>query len=954
MNDKRSLLRLSPASVALLTLLAFGLRLHRLDLQPLWGDEGWSLYFASMDLGEMIRLTAEDIHPPLYYLLLGGWLRLVGSTPEVARIMSSFWGVLLVPLIYRVAARLFDRPAGLAAAGVVTVSPFAIYYSQEVRMYGLVALLGLGSFYCFSQQLAHPEKPTPDSQPQTAGGQRPRRYFWGYVLTTAAALYTMYYAVFLPIFQLIFFITTLRRQQIREWRMHAYFRSLSVTLLLYLPWVFYATLKLVAYVQGKRTAEGYIPLGPLHFIESHLVAFSLGHLPDSTRLLAWGTILFLLVALLGLLYHPRYHPESAQGGNSHPSSLVLLYYLFLPLLLGYLINLVYPFTPRYFERTLMLAAPAWWLLLGAGLAWLWQRSGLALLGISSMLLLIQTAVLWDFYSMPRYQDEDYRPLMAYVRSRSSPDDVFLASYQWQAGYYQAYLPTPRPALYVVPGWGETWAADEARMRADLNTLLRNHPRLWFPAYQALGRLWETQVETYLNQSAFPVQVDWRLASTKLLLYTGADQLAPAAAPFNFANQLLMEQASVGQVPTEAGRGVVPVALVWRTLTNLANDHRVALRLTDSHGRTWASRDSLPRGGNFSFTKLAGGERLVDHHGLAIPAGTPPGNYQLRLGIYDQADDHPLDVLDAQGQPQGVEAILSEVEIVLPDRPVAPEALPVQYQRPFDFAQQVRLLGFSLGAGPFRAGDTLRFSLFWQALAGGNEAYVVFAQLQDEGGKPVALSETPPVYPSQLWTAGTLLRDPREIHLPATLPAGTYRLAVGLLRADRSRLPVGRNDQAVLTNITTTQRAHDFSPLAPQHALNARFGEGALLVGYELRGGADAHPSQLLTLILYWKALDTFDRGYTGFVHVVDANDRIVGQRDQVPGDGEFPTTSWIPWEHLTDVYAISINPEAPPGVYWIELGLYDPLDGARLPVTDATGQPLGDRLLLNETPIRVD
>src|SRR5512135_1355049 len=136
--------------VLLLILLAFGLRLHRLSFQPLWGDEGWSFYFASTSLGDMVRLTAVDIHPPLYYALLNGWLQVAGSTPEAARFLSVVAGTLLAALAYRTAARLFDHTAGLAAAAVVTLAPFAVYYSQEVRMYGLVTLLSLASVYFFS------------------------------------------------------------------------------------------------------------------------------------------------------------------------------------------------------------------------------------------------------------------------------------------------------------------------------------------------------------------------------------------------------------------------------------------------------------------------------------------------------------------------------------------------------------------------------------------------------------------------------------------------------------------------------------------------------------------------------------------------------------------------------------------------------------------------------------
>ncbi|GAB4539474.1 MAG: hypothetical protein Kow0063_28350 [Anaerolineae bacterium] len=959
MNERRLPLHLLPAIGAIaLTLLAFGLRLHRLDFQPLWGDEGWSFYFASMSLGEMIRLTAEDIHPPLYYILLGGWLRLLGRGPEVARFLSLLFGVALVPLAYRVASRLYDHTAGLATAALVTLSPFAIYYSQEVRMYGLVTLLALASVYFFIVLV-------------TERHRRPGRYALGYILTTTAALYTMYYAAFILAFQLVYLIASHRRR-LSQQPLHPStltgaslvgrwagtgIRSLAIVVLLYLPWVIYAGARLVTYVQGKRVAEGYVPLGWLRFFASHVVAFSLGHFSDTTRILAWASLLFLPLVLLGLIYRPpRFLLSSSRSplpALRPPLPALLPLYLLIPLLLGYLINLVYPFTPRYFERTLMLAAPAWWLLAGAGLAWIWRRNRLALAGVAAGLLLVLTVVLLDFYNLPRYRDEDYRPLMAYLRAHGSPDDVLLASYQWQVGLYQAYLSPPRPALFVVPGWGETWANDTTRMRADLDTLVSTHPRLWFPAYQALGRLWETQVEIYLNQSAFPVQVDWSLPSTKLLLFARGDGLAPAQAPYNFGDRLLAADIQVGDGPVEAGWGVVPVSITWQKLRNLGSDHRVALRLTDINGRTWASRDSLPQGGYASFTDLAIGESLLDRHGLAIPAGTPPGEYRLRLSVYDQADERPLDVLDDRNQPQGVEATLASVQVVMPGTPPPPEALPVQHARAADFDEQVRLLGYSLGQGPFLAGDVLAFSLFWQALDEGREPYIVFAQLQDENGKPVALSETPPVYPSQHWSTGDLLRDPHEIPLPATLASGSYRLAVGLLRPDGSRLPVDGDDQVVLAEVETAQRPHAFSPPSPEYPLRANFGERARLVGYDLRGETAARPGDSLTLVLYWQALETFDRPYTVFAHIVDGSDRIVGQRDQVPGNGQYPTTSWVPGEYLTDAYAIPVNPGTPPGEYWIEVGLYTPVDGARLPVTDAGGQPLGDRLLLTETPIRV-
>ena len=48
-------------------LLAFALRVYRLDSQSLWYDEAVTAKVASQGIGELTRWTADDIQPPLYY-----------------------------------------------------------------------------------------------------------------------------------------------------------------------------------------------------------------------------------------------------------------------------------------------------------------------------------------------------------------------------------------------------------------------------------------------------------------------------------------------------------------------------------------------------------------------------------------------------------------------------------------------------------------------------------------------------------------------------------------------------------------------------------------------------------------------------------------------------------------------------------------------------------------------
>ena len=71
--------------VVLLLSAAFWLRLYRLDAQSLWWDEGISLHLATSGAAEIVRDRLANIHPPLYFFLLKGWLRLVGVSAFTGR-----------------------------------------------------------------------------------------------------------------------------------------------------------------------------------------------------------------------------------------------------------------------------------------------------------------------------------------------------------------------------------------------------------------------------------------------------------------------------------------------------------------------------------------------------------------------------------------------------------------------------------------------------------------------------------------------------------------------------------------------------------------------------------------------------------------------------------------------------------------------------------------------------
>jgi hypothetical protein len=128
-----------------------------------------------------------------------------------------------------------------------------------------------------------------------------------------------------------------------------------------------------------------------------------------------------------------------------------------------------------------------------------------------------------------------------------------------------------------------------------------------------------------------------------------------------------------------------------------------------------------------------------------------------------------------------------------------------------------------------------------------------------------------------------------------------------------------------------------------------------LLGFDLPE-SQVRAGNTFPLTLYWKATTPVLKNYQTFVHLVNPRDKLWGQplRDKL-NPGDFPTTRWPMDKYVWDDYAtpesvIRVQPDAPPGDYEIAVGLYTLADGARAPVLDATGNPVGDSVIL---PVKV-
>ena len=127
-----------------------------------------------------------------------------------------------------------------------------------------------------------------------------------------------------------------------------------------------------------------------------------------------------------------------------------------------------------------------------------------------------------------------------------------------------------------------------------------------------------------------------------------------------------------------------------------------------------------------------------------------------------------------------------------------------------------------------------------------------------------------------------------------------------------------------------------------------FGDTIQLVGYDYIGET-VKPGDVLTLRFYWQALTMPVDNYSLFIHIVPEDEYdVLAQGDGAPASPDRPTLSWDdPGETLiSPAFDITLPPDLSPGEYRVMVGLYNYIDGTRLPIKDENGAELGDALEL--------
>ncbi len=355
--------------------------------------------------------------------------------------------------------------------------------------------------------------------------------------------------------------------------------------------------------------------------------------------------------------------------------------------------------------------------------------------------------------------------------------------------------------------------------------------------------------------------------------------------------------------TVAADQPLELTLYWRPILPERDDYSVQVTLRDAAGAFFAQSDTQNPGNRptrlWPFESYA-----ADAHTLKPYAATPPGTYAIMAMVYRQKD----------GQPVSGPTQIGTVTVTCPTQAqidTRRQSLDIAFG-PIDLTQ------VDAPATTAGVGDLLRVTAYWDARQQTDVDLLARIRLLDAQGRVLTSADLPPVradYPTSAWEPGCPVRGALGLRVPADAATGRYTVDIQLTQGDTVL-----NTPVVVGSVDVRAPDRTFDAMPVDHAVGARFGDVAELVGWTESEGV---------LSLVWHALGASERPLVVFVHALDDSDAIIGQVDAQPVGGARPTTSWLAGEFIRDPYRLPLS--TTPVRY--RVGLYDADTGARLTTT---------------------
>ena len=522
-------------------------------------------------------------------------------------------------------------------------------------------------------------------------------------------------------------------------------------------------------------------------------------------------------------------------------------------------------------------------------------------------------------------------LVSWLEEESTPDTLFIFPLRPNIS------PTTRPELFTVrylyngPARLSFPTMDEMTVTEQLRQALTPLPHTTnLMMHRDLAIDPKNYFPYALGQVGIPIGQDERLGYyiTTYRLETSPVPLpSPLAINLGFGDGLGATEMIPPARPVRAGNPV-SIALHWNLTTPPSADFNSSLILMNKQNIEW-SRVNQPLLSAYTYQTTQHwdtGQKSWSYYTLPVPIDTPPGQYEIRVLVYNSATGALLQPHTGRGD---LSAPLLNLKLQSHHQPIDLSDLSISYPLQHTFFDGLQLAGLGQLEPAAQPGKLFHLSLWWQKIAAVTSDSQVTFYLESQNHPPIALqSERQPLivgYPLPQWPMNQPYRAVYPLRIPTTVESGDYQLTLALSdSADGTAL-----EKHPLVPLTVEARPHKFEAIPLPYTRQEVFGNSIRLLSFDVTVTADNN----LTVRLQWQSQQSLTTDYKTFLHLVDKSGNIQAQSDVIPGQGNAPTSSWVVGEIIEDKILLPLPPDLSlQQAYDLIIGLYNSETGERLPV----------------------
>lgn len=472
------------ASLFLTFLMGFAVIVFFLFFAPLSLrlDEAQSLWQTRQSFKGILTTISQDVHVPLYHMVLRVWQTFLGNEVLTVRLLSLIFFVLNIPAFFLLARLAYNKSVAYFATLLFAFSPFMNWYGSEIRMYTLFSLLITLNYYFFLSIY-----------------KKSSRFAWiGYTLTAVLGVYTHYFFFFGLLAQVLFFLFNYKHFPKNAFK--NFLLSAGIVVVTFLPWGLY--------VLSQKTSTDMSPLlsTPTSVdLFNAVTQFMVGFQTDSvnTALVSlWP--LSILVAFLGLRKDSRITRES----------MFFIIAVIAPLSIAFVISILY--RPVFLSRYLILVLPAFILILSS----LITSYPKYLSRVFQVLLVTVMLTTLGVQAMSKNTPvkEDYRRVTEYISTTSTPRDIVVLSAPFTVYPFEYYY-TGLASITTLPYWdrkmpGPIPGFSGDTLEEEAQRITRNNERLFLLLSYDQG--YEEEIRSYFENNY--ERLEYQEISPELELY----------------------------------------------------------------------------------------------------------------------------------------------------------------------------------------------------------------------------------------------------------------------------------------------------------------------------------------------------------------------------------------------------------------------------------------------------